>query len=384
MKKSEIVKEEINDKKVLNDAETEAEIDTAKKMKNIQYSGQSFKFIMAAITLMVVLSIITVATFTFMMRLSTEVDEIQDVNYEQHYVFIVDDKDSAFWKSVYEGANEQAKADHIYLEDLSETLGVNYTDVDLLRIAVNSSVDGIIYGGSASEQSEELINKAVSEGIGVTILQKDMESSQRQCFVGSNNYELGQIYGSQILSAVGKDNVYGSSVEILVDGDMSEGAVNILIMGIDEYILGELGNPLDGSSTLNIEVTRIYAKDVFSVDETIREIYLDREQLPDVMICLSSIYTQCVYQAVVDYNKVGQTSIIGYYADDATIDAIEKRVIFSTITIDTREMGSQAVVALEEYHTHGYTNSFVSVGTEVYDIEKIDSLKMSEEVEADD
>lgn len=352
------------------------------KSKSSQYSGQSFRYIVAAIALMIVLSIITVVTFSIMMRLSTEVDEIQDVNYEQHYVFIVDDKDSLFWKSVYEGANEQAKQDHIYLEDLSETLGVNYTDEDLLRIAVNSSVDGILYGGSATEQSEELINKAVGEGIGVIILQKDMESSARQCFVGSNNYELGQVYGSQILSALGREGLDGANIEILVDGDMSEGAVNILIMGIDEYIAGQDWYS-DAPVSFNTEATRVYAKDVFSVDEDIRGIFLDSEELPDVMICLSSIYTQCVYQAVVDYNKVGETSIIGYYADDATIDAIAKRIIYSTITIDTEGMGSSAVMALEEYHTHGYTNSFISVGTEVYDIDAVNNRK-SEEVYGND
>lgn len=348
------------------------------------YSGQSFRFIVAAIVLMIGLSIATVVTFTIMMRLSTEVDEIQDENFEQHYVFIVDDKDSTFWKSVYESANAQAMEDHIYLEDLSETLGVNYTDEDLLRVAVNSSVDGIIYGGSASDISEAFINKAAGEGIGVAILQKDMESSARQCFVGSNVYELGQIYGSQILSALGKENIYDANVEILVDGDMSEGAVNILIMGIDEYVDAQVESEDDIDKNLNIEITRIYVQDVFSVDEKIRDIFLEREELPNIMICLSSIYTQCVYQAVVDYNKVGETSIIGYYADDSTIDAIEKQVIFSTVTVDTSEMGKGAVKALEEYHTHGYTNSFVSVGTEVYDLNNISSFKQSEEVEDND
>lgn len=351
--------------------------------KEKQYSGQSFKFIMAAMLLMLIVSVATVITFTMMMRISTAVDEIQDINYEQHYVFIVDDKDSPFWVSVYEAANKVAISDHIYLEDLSETLGVNYTEEDLLRIAVNSSVDGIIYGGSSSEQSVALINRAVNEGIGVVVLQKDIESS-RQCFVGVNNYELGQIYGSQILSATDNESLSDTKLEILIDGDMSEGAINILILGIEDYISANSSSMGASDIASNIVVTRIYANDIFSVDEVIRNMFLESEELPDVMICLSNMYTQCVYQSLVDYNKVGETVIIGYYADESTLDAIDKQIIHSTVTIDTSEMGVASIKALEEYHTHGYTSSFVSVGTEVYDIDNVHTVLEYGEVNAGD
>lgn len=356
-----------------------------KEKKNVEkkttYAGQSFSFIMAAMALMFVLLVATVVIFTLMMRLSNSIDAINDIDYNQHYVFIADDRDQALWKAVYESAKEEAVTQNIYLEDLSDTLGVNYSTEDLLRIAVNSSVDGIIYGGASSDGVLELINRAVDEGIGVTILQKDMDYSARQCFVGANNYELGRIYGSQIVAATGSSVLPVTEVELLIDGDISEGALNILIMGIEEYVQE---HDTRSGREINITTTRIYSGDAFSVDELIRGMFLERSELPEVIICLNSMYTKSVYQAVVDYNKVGETAIIGYYADEATLDAIVKRILFSTISIDTHEMGVLAIGALDEFHEHGYTSSFVSVDIDVYDYDNATKALSDKEVAGDD
>ena len=74
-----------------------------------------------------------------------------------------------------------------------------------------------------------------------------------------------------------------------------------------------------------------------------------------------------MYQAVVDYNLVGNVQIVGYFANDTIIDAVDKQVIFSTISVDTNEMGKSCIQALYEYNKMGYTNSYLPVGIEVVD-----------------
>ena len=88
------------------------------------------------------------------------------------------------------------------------------------------------------------------------------------------------------------------------------------------------------------------------------------------MLCVNSVYTRCAYQAFVDYNLVGQIQIIGYFANDTIIDAVDKQVIFSTISVDTQEMGKSCIQALYEYNNMGYTNSYLPVGVEVVNQEK--------------
>ena len=116
--------------------------------------------------------------------------------------------------------------------------------------------------------------------------------------------------------------------------------------------------------------TRIEAEDIFSAEERIRNIFLEKETLPNIMLCVNSVYTRCAYQAVVDYNLVGQIQIIGYFANDTIMDAVDKQVIFSTISVDTQEMGKSCIQALYEYNNMGYTNSYLPVGVEVVNQEK--------------
>ncbi len=121
-------------------------------------------------------------------------------------------------------------------------------------------------------------------------------------------------------------------------------------------------------------IKKIDAEDIFSAEEKIRNIFLEKENLPDVMLCANSVYTRCAYQAVVDYNLVGQIQIVGYFSNDTILDAVDKQVIFSTISVDTTEMGKLGIQALYEYNNMGYTNSYLPIGIEVVDQAKAHQL----------
>ncbi|MFR8844881.1 MAG: hypothetical protein ACLVGL_07425 [Waltera sp.] len=63
----------------------------------------------------------------------------------------------------------------------------------------------------------------------------------------------------------------------------------------------------------------------FSVEESIRDIFMN-ETLPDIIICLNELSTTCVYQAVVDYNCVGEIAILGIMTRIRYSKAIERNV----------------------------------------------------------
>ena len=102
----------------------------------------------------------------------------------------------------------------------------------------------------------------------------------------------------------------------------------------------------------------------FSVEESIRDIFME-EELPDIIICLNELNTTCVYQAVVDYNKVGKVYILGYYDSETIINAIDRNVIYATVSIDTDQMGRYCVDALSEYHELGYTSQYFTADIEL-------------------
>ncbi len=323
--------------------------------------------------IMIVAAVATGIVFRVIMKTMKDVEQEQTLDYDRHYAFVVDDSDSDLWQEVFASADEQCKEYNAYLEDLARTLGGDHSSEELLRIAVNSKMDGIIYSGGTDKRVSDLINKAADEGIGVVVLQNDVETSKRQCYVGLNYYELGQMYALEIDKLTNQGSTGDTTIDIVVDPDMSEGASNLIAMAIEDHLREENGEDED-KPLPEIVVTRIEAEDIFSAEESIRNIFLEKENLPNIMLCVNSVYTRCAYQAVVDYNLVGQIAIVGFFSNDTILDAVDKQVIFSTVSVDTAEMGRSAVSALYEYNNMGYTNSYLPVGIDVVDQGKAHAL----------
>ena len=338
---------------------------------NNSYGKRALRIISLSIFLMLIVAIGSAIVYNSLRNRMPEIIQSEAMEYDGHYAFIVGGEDEDFWRGVYNAACDEADKGKVYIEDLRGSLGVNYDDTDLLRVAVNSSVDGIIYGGSIDDKAQELIDRAVSEGIGVVLLQNDIESTGRQCFVGVNNYELGQMYASQIAEIMSADDdKRKKTVDVLVDANATEGTTNVITMAIEDYFTEKY--PDYPMPIFNIKP--INSEDTFSVEEDVRKLFLEEENLPDIMICLSSITTQCAYQAVVDQNKVGEVQIIGYFAGSSILEAVNKQIIYSTISVDTWEMGRYSVQALNEYRQSGYTNSYMPVNTQVIGLREAGKL----------
>lgn len=341
-------------------------------------ANRAFRIMLTGFVIMFFVAFFCAVYFSVKMKQVSETDARTYEIYDMHYAFIADDAEKEFWNEVYAAAVEEGEKENVYVERLGENLNVNYQTEDLLRIANNSSVDGIIFCGEDNEETVKLINEAVSKGIAVVSLRQDIEDSERQCFVGVNSYDLGLEYGKQIVELVEQEGMQNPKICILADNTMSDSKQNLITFAIrdcfSEVWQGEENLP-------EMEIRKIDTSDAFSAEEAIRDIFMDSQNLPDIMVCLNSVYTQCTYQAAVDHNRVGEVKILGYYSTDAILDAVEKRIIYSTVQIDTQEMGSQCIRALTEYHESGYTSSYVPISTQVIGSEEARKLLQEAEVE---
>ena len=105
---------------------------------------------------------------------------------------------------------------------------------------------------------------------------------------------------------------------------------------------------------------------------------------PDVFVCLTAVDTLCAYQAVVDYNKVGEIEIIGYFDSELIVRAVEKEIIHSTMTIDAKQVGACCVDALTEYREKLRVSNYFPVDITIINqknIEKYLKKYGSEEIE---
>ena len=328
--------------------------------------------------LVFVIAVISICTVIFRSYVREFHKVTEKKKYNQYYVMITEDRKTDFWQSVYRGAYERGQEDNVYVDLLGDNLSQEYSRSDLMRIAMTSGVDGILVESDESDEMSELIDEAVERGIPVITLYGDNTHSARCSFVGVGSYNLGREYGRQVLKlAVAEGTENPLKVSVLVNAHALNSTQNIVCSGIQDALEQEkVQGPEIEMSLITVDDTN-----TFSVEESIRDIFMD-QTLPDIIICLNELSTTCVYQAVVDYNCVGEIAILGYYDTDTIMKAIERNVITATISIDTEQMGAFCVDALQEYYNYGYTSQYFTADVTVIDQSNVeDYLNKQEEAE---
>ncbi|SFR84556.1 substrate-binding domain-containing protein [Anaeromicropila populeti] len=279
--------------------------------------------------------------------------------YQYHYALISEKADALFWEAIYNGALEAGKAQNIYVEKMGSNLSADYLLYDLMKIAIAAQVDGIIIEPNEDERIVELINEADKAGIPVITVIMDAPQSSRKSFIGINSYNQGQMYGKQVLELIEEGK---HKITVLVSSDNSNTNQSVIYSSIIEAVREK-----------NVEVSSkiINTQSTFSSEEDIRKILMDAENAPDVLVCLTASDTLSAYQAIVDYNRVGEIEIIGYYNSEIIINAIEKNIIHATMTFDARQMGAYCVEALVEYNKTKHVSVYYSVDVSIIDSDNV-------------
>ena len=319
------------------------------------------QYLLLIITLIFVLVTLVAGGLFFKFYRSDLVSQAESNVYDKYFVMITDNYKSDFWQSVYKGAFEKAKESNIYVDLFGEQFSKDYSVEELMEIAIASKVDGIIVYANETLEMSRVINKAVDAGIPVVTLYGDCTRSDRLSFIGVGSYSIGKVYGSQI------------KITVLANADTKDTGQNIIISSIQDTINQD--NVTD--SEFAVSIVAVDNTNSFSVEESIRDIFLG-EEIPDVIVCLNELSTVCTYQAVVDFNMVGEVSILGYYDSEAIVSAIEKGGVYATISIDAAQMGDYAVTALADYHDIGNISEYYLADVTLINQDNVEQFKKEE------
>ena len=305
--------------------------------------------VMMIVTFLATLIMIVFEVYILQQKLASPVSKEQssDIIYKKYYAFVVPQPADSFWTSVYEAAKEEGKKHNIYVEMIGSDMGGTYLVNDGIKIAIASHVDGILVVPE-DEESVMLLEEAHTEGIPVVTLNNDGMKEKRVSFVGVSSSNLAKAYAEEIIKL--KDKV--KKVTVLMDASTSANNKVIIYGGIKQKLEQE-----------GIEVTTVAINktNAFSTEEAIRNMMLNPAFISDVVVCLSAEDTICAYQALVDYNRVGNIQIIGTNKTEDILEAISKKIIYSTIVVNPDEMGIKGIQALEKYETKGYVSSYFTV-----------------------
>ena len=286
--------------------------------------------------------------------------------YQRHYVIIPDDSASQLWQDIYQSASAVAE------EYDGDWEAGDYTPLSYMDIAVAAQVDGIIIKPDGTVNMRNAINAADEAGIPVVTVINDDTASSRKSFVGFNNYQLGAAYGEEILHCVDE-----STRKITVLFKRGNSGNELVFQNLKTVI--EAGLSEQQKKDLEIQSLTMTAQSTFDAEEVIRDLLRDEETRPDILVCMNETDSESAYNAMVDYNQVGNVDIIGYYQSETILDAIEKGIIPMALTLDTEQMGRHSIETLEEYYTMGYTSSYMSVDLSVITRENVEDYRGTDE-----
>ena len=343
-------------------------------MKRIHRGTRNFFIAMYSL---IALFTVILCVFFFNVFRKTVPDRSSPLDYEKYYVLISDEPDSDFWTQLCMGAEEYGASRNVCVKNLADDFGEHYSKEQLMRIAIASEVDGIIVNANDSKEMEDLINEAQKKGIPVVTTINDCSNSNRISYVEINNYNLGKKLGELAAKVVREDKAFEDKEEIkmavLMDSAPSSGQ-SLLFTGVQD----ELNKSDDGRRKISAVGVNVNDSSAFSVEASLRELFISSDA-PDIVACLSEIETNSAYQAAVDYNKVGDVKILGYYDSYSILQGIERGIIDCTVSIDAAQMGNYCVEALIQYDNAGYTSQYYTV-----DISVIDGRNVYEYLEVED
>lgn len=299
--------------------------------------------------------LISVGGLYFLRGNEIDLDQDESSNhYSYHYAFIVDNAEDSFWENVYQAAKEEGKKNDIYVERMVDNLTQNYSTEDQIKIAIAAKVDGILLQ-SSSKNIGSYMSQAMAENIQIVTMLNDNFYGERRAFVGVNGNDMGKSFAEQI-----KKNLSGKKekVSILVDSYDQTNNNNLIISSIHKNLTSNL---------VQLNVKKLQSKNEFGVEETIRDMVLNTEERPDILVSLSANDTIYAYQSLVDYNLVGKITIIGSFDSKEIQSAVSKEIIHSVVTVDASNIGSKAVDILNEYRENGVVNEYHSIPCRVID-----------------
>lgn len=120
----------------------------------------------------------------------------------RHYVAVIaKSTTSAFWKSVFAGANAAGTEYNLTLTVEGPENEEDYqTQNEMIRAAVENGAEVIVFSAVDFQANAEAINEAAREGVKIVVIDSDVNSDQVSCRISTDNYQAGRMAGKAVLS----------------------------------------------------------------------------------------------------------------------------------------------------------------------------------------
>lgn len=285
---------------------------------------------------------------------------------EYHFVLVAQNTEDPFWQSVKSGALKAGKEFNAAVEFNGPRFNNIDEELQYLDIAIASRVDGIATHVLDEDRFTPIINKAVDMKIPVITVEDDAKKSKRTAYIGISNFQLG-VEGGKLLAKGTNGKAQVAVVLNSFGNALGNVTQNLRISGISDAIKN-FGNGIE------IKVIRTSYMGILGAGEVTNEII---NEFPNInaIVCTSTEDTIGAAQVIVDLNKVGNITIIGYGDLPEILRYVEKGVIFGTVVSNPTDMGYQSIKSLVEIKMKNGTSAYVDTGVQGISQENLKEYK---------
>ncbi|WP_088549294.1 substrate-binding domain-containing protein [Paenibacillus aquistagni] len=295
------------------------------------------------IGLVVLLSVFGLALYPFLsssLAVSRLVDEMgartnpEDKQSEsmKNVVLIAQELDNPFWRMIEEGAKQRAALSNMEIQYVGPIRINAEEQLKLLEKAIASKPDAILAQGINDPTYNELVSKAMDQGIPVVTVDSDAPSSRRLAYVGTDNLEAGKRMGELVLS----------HAEL-------EGKIGVII-GSEQAYNQKLR--LEGFESVMAEHPDYEVVDVRSSNISRIEAARQAQEMlrthPDLTAMIGFSAWDAVGMVEALQSEHREVRVFGFDDVEATKRAIAEGKIAASLVQQPREIGATAVAVLQQ------------------------------------
>lgn len=274
-----------------------------------------------------------------------------------HFVVIAEDMSDSFWQSVKTGAQKAGQKEQAAIEFDGPTVQNEEEELKSFSIAIAANVDGIAVYVPNKTKFKPLINKAIGKGIHVVTMESDDVGSSRSAYIGPNSYDVGTAQGSLVAEAENGS----SNVALILGGNYA------LNSDLSDSLLKGFQSSIQSHTEIRLQSVQNSSVGYFKAEKIIRNILYEHPSI-NTVVCTSANDTSEIVQVLIDLNKTGSMTVIGYSNSNQIREYIRNSVIFGSVYENPEETGFQSIECLTKLFNGKQVPSITK--TSVYTINK--------------
>lgn len=252
---------------------------------------------------------------------------------------------ASFWDICKKGGEDAAEELGVEVEMLMPSSGDDQKSK--LEDLLSRGVDGVAVAAIDPVNQAGLFNEVAENAILIT-MDTDAPATQRQVYIGMDNYEAGWMCGELVKEAIPD----GGEVVMFI-GRLEQDNAKRRRQGVIDCLLGrekdatrfdppgevQSGGGYTVLGTLTDQFDR--AKGKANVEDM-----LTRHEGIDAMVGLFAYNTPLILEALKQAGKIGEVAVIGFDEDEVTLQAIKEGAVHGTVVQDPYEYGNRSIRVL--------------------------------------